>query len=144
LRLKTAESGIESVQRHLHSVEGETRFQHAQMHSGILVPRKSEESNFSLLLRFEHCFRGSALAHEKFRIVLERNSVSLPQVEMIGLQAVQGLFKHSRDDKNFGGGSEGANAVCPAAVTAAFFDATGVQARKIPLTPAYVMTLLKS
>jgi CO/xanthine dehydrogenase Mo-binding subunit len=49
----------------------------------------------------------------------------------------------SRDDKDFGGGSEGANAVCPPAVTAAFFDATGIQARRIPLTPAYVTTLLK-
>jgi nicotinate dehydrogenase subunit B len=36
-----------------------------------------------------------------------------------------------------------ANAPGPPAVAAAFFDATGVQARRIPLTPAYVMTLLK-
>jgi CO/xanthine dehydrogenase Mo-binding subunit len=49
----------------------------------------------------------------------------------------------SRDDKGFGGGSEAANAVCPPAVAAAFFDATGVQARRIPLAPAYVTTLLK-
>jgi nicotinate dehydrogenase subunit B len=49
----------------------------------------------------------------------------------------------SRDDKGFGGGSEGANAVCTPAVAAAFFDATGVQPRRIPLTPAYVTTLLK-
>ena len=50
----------------------------------------------------------------------------------------------SRDDKGFGGGSEAANAVVPPAVAAAFFDATGVQARRIPLTPAYVTTLLKA
>jgi CO/xanthine dehydrogenase Mo-binding subunit len=49
----------------------------------------------------------------------------------------------SRDDKGFGGGSEAANAVCPPAVAAAFFDATGVHARRIPLTPAYITTLLK-
>ncbi len=49
----------------------------------------------------------------------------------------------SRDDKGFGGGSEAANAVVPPAVAAAFFDATGVHARRIPLTPAYVTTLLK-
>ena len=46
----------------------------------------------------------------------------------------------SREDKGFGGGSEVANAVVPA-VAAAFFDATGVD-RRIPLTPAYVSTLL--
>jgi CO/xanthine dehydrogenase Mo-binding subunit len=49
----------------------------------------------------------------------------------------------SRDDKGFGGGSEAANAVGPPAVAAAFFDATGVQARRIPLTPEYVLALLK-
>jgi nicotinate dehydrogenase subunit B len=49
----------------------------------------------------------------------------------------------SRDDKGFGGGSEAANAVCPPAVAAAIFDATGVQPRRIPLTPVYVTTLLK-
>jgi nicotinate dehydrogenase subunit B len=50
----------------------------------------------------------------------------------------------SRDDKGFGGGSEAANAIVPPAVAAAFFDATGVQARRIPLTPAYVTGLLKA
>jgi CO/xanthine dehydrogenase Mo-binding subunit len=49
----------------------------------------------------------------------------------------------SRDDKGFGGGSEAANAVGPPAVTAAFFDATGVHPRRLPLTPAYVTALLK-
>ena len=58
----------------------------------------------------------------------------MPEIKIVPL---------SRDDKDFGGGSEGANAVCPPAVTAAFFDATGVQARRIPLPPAYVATLLK-
>ncbi len=49
----------------------------------------------------------------------------------------------SRDDKGFGGGSEAANAVVPAAVAAALFDATGVCARRIPLTAAYVKELLR-
>ncbi len=50
----------------------------------------------------------------------------------------------SRDDKGFGGGSEAANAVVPPAVAAAIFDATGVPARRIPLTPEYVSGLLRS
>jgi CO/xanthine dehydrogenase Mo-binding subunit len=54
------------------------------------------------------------------------------------------VVKISRDDKGFGGGSEAANAVCTPAVAAAFFDATGVHPRRIPLTPAYVTTLLKA
>jgi CO/xanthine dehydrogenase Mo-binding subunit len=50
----------------------------------------------------------------------------------------------SRDDKGFGGGGEAPNALVPAAVAAAFFDATGVAARRLPLTPAYVAPLLKA
>ncbi len=58
----------------------------------------------------------------------------LPEIKVVQI---------SRDDHGFGGGSEAANAVCPPAVAAAFFDATGVQPRRIPLTPGYVITLLK-
>jgi len=50
----------------------------------------------------------------------------------------------SRDDKGFGGGSEGANAVVPPAVAAALFDATGVCPRRIPLMPDFVSKLLKA
>jgi len=53
------------------------------------------------------------------------------------------VVRISRDDKGFGSGGEAANAVSPAAVAAAFFDATGVQPRRIPLTAAYVNALLK-
>lgn len=54
------------------------------------------------------------------------------------------IVQISRDDKGFGGGSEAANAVVPPAVAAAFFDATGVQPRRIPLTPSFVTKLLKA
>ena len=50
----------------------------------------------------------------------------------------------SREDKGFGGGSEAANALVAPAVAAALFDATGVPARKLPLTPEYVSGLLKT
>lgn len=56
----------------------------------------------------------------------------MPEIEVVQI---------SRDDRGFGGGSEAANAVVPAAVAAAFFDATGLKARRIPLTPAYVRYL---
>jgi len=64
----------------------------------------------------------------------------LTMAEMPEIKTVQ----LSRDDKGFGGGSEGANAVCTPAVTAAFFDATGVFARRIPLTSVYVKGLLSA
>ena len=47
----------------------------------------------------------------------------------------------SRNDYGFGGGSEAANAVGPGAVAAAFYDTTGIDTRRIPLTPAYVTAL---
>jgi nicotinate dehydrogenase subunit B len=59
----------------------------------------------------------------------------LPEIKVVQI---------SRDDKGFGGGSEAANAIVPPAVAAAFFDATGVQPRSIPLNPARVTALLKS
>ena len=49
----------------------------------------------------------------------------------------------TRDDRGINGGGEAANAVTPTAITAAFFDATGVMPRRIPLTPAYVKSLLE-
>jgi CO/xanthine dehydrogenase Mo-binding subunit len=59
----------------------------------------------------------------------------MPEIKVVQL---------SRDDKGFGGGGEAPNALVPAAVAAAFFDATGVAARRLPLTPAYVIPLLKA
>jgi nicotinate dehydrogenase subunit B len=64
----------------------------------------------------------------------------LTMAEMPEIKVVQ----ISRDDKGFGGGSEAANAIVPPAVAAAFFDATGVHARKLPLNPANVSKLLKA
>jgi nicotinate dehydrogenase subunit B len=64
----------------------------------------------------------------------------LTMEEMPEIQVVQ----LSRDDKGFGGGSEAANAIVPPAVTAAFLDATGVPARRMPLTPEHVIALLKT
>lgn len=48
----------------------------------------------------------------------------------------------SRDDKGFGTGGEAANAVAPAAIAAAFHDATGIPAGRLPLTPVNVRRLL--
>ena len=49
----------------------------------------------------------------------------------------------------YGGGSKAANvvaapAIAAPAIAAALFDATGKIARRLPLKPAYVQTLLKA
>jgi CO/xanthine dehydrogenase Mo-binding subunit len=41
-----------------------------------------------------------------------------------------------------GGGSEAANALAISAIAAAFYDATGRPARKLPLRPEYVQAML--
>jgi CO/xanthine dehydrogenase Mo-binding subunit len=64
----------------------------------------------------------------------------LTMAEMPEIQVVQ----LSRDDKGYAAGGEAPNAMAPPAVAAAFFDATGVAPRRIPLTPEYVTTLLKA
>ncbi len=53
------------------------------------------------------------------------------------------VIQISRDDKGFGGGGEAPNALAPPAIVAAFFDATGVAPRRIPLTPGYVTSMLR-
>ena len=45
---------------------------------------------------------------------------------------------------SYGGGSEAANALAAPAIAAALFDATGKMARRLPLKPGYVQTLLKA
>ena len=49
----------------------------------------------------------------------------------------------SRIDRGINGGGEAANSAPPPAIMAAFFDATGVMPRRIPLTPSYVKGLLQ-
>ena len=44
----------------------------------------------------------------------------------------------------FGGGSEAANALAAPAIAAAFHDATGKPIRRLPMKPAYVLTVLKA
>jgi CO/xanthine dehydrogenase Mo-binding subunit len=61
---------------------------------------------------------------------------SLPPIKVVIL---------NRADLNVvGGGSEPPNALSLASITAAFFDATGKQARSLPLRPARVRELLKT
>ena len=62
----------------------------------------------------------------------------LTMEEMPDIQMVQ----VPRNEAGFGTGGEAPNALPPPAVAAAFFDATGVAPRRVPLTPEYVKRLL--
>jgi nicotinate dehydrogenase subunit B len=103
--------------------------------------------------QLERCMRGGVVMglgealkeevtfdKEKITSTDWRHYQILTMQEMPEIKVVQ----ISRDDKGFGSGGEAPNAVAPAAVAAAVFDATGVAPRRIPLTPAYLSALLKS
>jgi hypothetical protein len=60
----------------------------------ILVPAESEILHFSLLLCFAKGLCGTSCTNEKLRIVLKGHAMDQPQVQMIGLEATQGLFQH--------------------------------------------------
>jgi nicotinate dehydrogenase subunit B len=59
---------------------------------------------------------------------------AVPQIEVVLL--------HNPASGVYGGGSEAANALAAPAIAAALHDATGRVARRLPLRPAYVKTLL--
>ena len=63
--------------------------------------------------------------------------------EMGDIPEIKTVFV-SHDDRGINGGGEAANGLTPNAIAAAFFDATGVQPRRIPLTPDYVKSILKT
>jgi CO/xanthine dehydrogenase Mo-binding subunit len=98
------------------------------MKSGVVM-------GLSEALKEEVTFDQSKVASTNWSRYRILTMAEMPEIEVVTL---------SRDDKGFGGGSEAANAVVPAAVAAALFDATGVWARRIPLTPAYVKELLQT
>jgi nicotinate dehydrogenase subunit B len=98
------------------------------MKSGVVM-------GLSEALKEEVTFDQSKVASTNWSRYRILTMAEMPEIEVVTL---------SRDDKGFGGGSEAANAVVPAAVAAALFDATGVWARRIPLTSAYVKELLQT
>jgi CO/xanthine dehydrogenase Mo-binding subunit len=76
--------------------------------------------------------------------VTSRDWQSYPILKMGDMPEVKVVLVHRPEVGSYGGGSEAANALASPAITAAFLDATGKAARRLPLRPAYVMDLLKA
>jgi nicotinate dehydrogenase subunit B len=67
-----------------------------------------------------------------------------PIATMADLPDINVILINRPEVGKYGQGSEAANALAPSAIAGAFLDATGKVARRIPLKPEYVQTLLRA
>jgi nicotinate dehydrogenase subunit B len=76
--------------------------------------------------------------------VTSRDWRSYPILTMADIPEIKVVILPHPEVGSYGGGSEAANALAVSAIAAAFFDATGKPARRLPLKAAYVQTVLNS
>ncbi len=90
----------------------------------------------------------SMTLHEELRFndstITSSDWVSYPIATMADLPEIKVILHHHPEVGSYSQGSEAANALAAPAIAAAFFDATGKIARRLPLKPAYVKDLLKA
>jgi CO/xanthine dehydrogenase Mo-binding subunit len=76
--------------------------------------------------------------------VTSRDWRTYPILTMADVPEIKVVILNHPEVGAYGGGSEAANALAVSAIAAAFFDATGKPARRLPLKPAYVQGVLKT
>jgi CO/xanthine dehydrogenase Mo-binding subunit len=76
--------------------------------------------------------------------VTTQDWLTYPILKMGEIPEIKVVMIHNPDVGSYGQGSEAANALAAPAIAAAFFDATGKAARKLPLKASYVKELLKA
>ena len=69
---------------------------------------------------------------------------SYPILKMADIPEVKVVMLHRPEVGSYGQGSEGANALASPAIAAAFFDATGKPARRLPLNPANLAKVMSA
>jgi CO/xanthine dehydrogenase Mo-binding subunit len=76
--------------------------------------------------------------------ITNRDWLTYPILKMADIPEIKVVLLNRPEVGSYGGGSEAANALAAPAIAAALFDATGKIARRLPLKPAYVQSLLKA
>jgi CO/xanthine dehydrogenase Mo-binding subunit len=76
--------------------------------------------------------------------VTSRDWRTYPVLTMADIPEIKVVILPHPEVGSYGGGSEAANALAISAIAAAFHDATGKVARRLPLKPAYVQSVLKA
>ena len=64
------------------------------MNARIFVSREADESCLTLPFGFIQCLEYSAFGISQFRIVVEADSMDLPEIKMVGLKATERFIKH--------------------------------------------------
>src|ERR1700757_741031 len=64
----------------------------------VFVASESDERHFALLFGLRERFRRAVRANEEIGIVLERDSVDLPKIEMVGLKTPERFFQHAESE----------------------------------------------
>jgi CO/xanthine dehydrogenase Mo-binding subunit len=75
--------------------------------------------------------------------VTSRDWRTYPVLTMADIPAINVVILSHPEVGSYGGGSEAANALAISAIAAAFHDATGKVARRLPLKPDYVQSVLR-
>jgi nicotinate dehydrogenase subunit B len=76
--------------------------------------------------------------------VTSRDWRTYPVLTMADIPEIKVVILPNPEVGSYGGGSEAANALAISAIAAAFHDATGKVARRLPLKPAYVQSVLNA
>jgi len=76
--------------------------------------------------------------------VTSRDWRSYPILTMADIPEIKVVILSHPEIGSYGGGSEAANALAVSAIAAAFYDATGRPARRLPLKAAYVQSVLNA
>ena len=76
--------------------------------------------------------------------VTSRERATYPILTMADVPEVEVVVIDTPGVGSYGGASEAANALAMSAVGAAFFDATGKPARRMPLRPDHVKAMLQA
>jgi len=76
--------------------------------------------------------------------ITSRDWLSYPILTMDDVPEIKVVILPHPEVGAYGGGSEAANALAVSAIAAAFYDATGKTARRLPLKAAYVQSVLRT
>ena len=86
---KTAEGGIQTIQRHLYGVEWKIVREHFRCVSGSLCPVKPTNRTLPSFFACVECLNSAARSENQVRIVIVNYFVDLPYVQVIGPKTAQ-------------------------------------------------------